>query len=282
MKNGVLYVDREILNLEEAAELFGVSIKTFIKLLKEEKVPARKIGREWRFSRKALIDWLSSGDSQAYSASESDTREFFNKVAPEWEQLSRTCYDESIRDKLFQLNLLDENMTVLDLGSGDGYLSRAVAAHVKKVIAVDISGEMLNELEKKAKAAGISNIETIESDGQDVPLEDSSVEMVCANMYLHHIEEPDIAIKEMYRLVKPGGKVFVADFCNHKNEEFKEKMHDVWPGFKRQEIKKWFCDNGFTNVQIETFQKGIDSGTGTSRGGMNIFVLTAEKPLDIN
>jgi len=273
-------VDREILNLEEAAELFGVSIKTFIKLLKEEKVPARKIGREWRFSRKALIDWLSSGDSQAYSASEGDPREFFNSVAPEWEQLSRTCYDESIRNKLFELNLLDESMTVLDLGSGDGYLSRAVAPYVKKVIAVDISGEMLNELKKKAKAAGISNIETIESDGQDVPLDDSSVEMACANMYLHHIEEPNIAIREMYRLVKPGGKVFVADFCIHKNEEFKEKMHDVWPGFKRQEIKKWFCDNGFSNVQIETFQGSVESSSNSSRGKMNIFILTAEKLLD--
>ncbi|HHV99265.1 MAG TPA: methyltransferase domain-containing protein [Clostridiaceae bacterium] len=273
-------MDREILNLEEAAELFGVSIKTFIKLLKEEKVPARKIGREWRFSRKALIDWLSSGDSQAYSASEGDPREFFDRVAPEWEQLSKICYDESIRNKLFELNLLDENMTVLDLGSGDGYLSRAVAAYVKKVIAVDISGEMLNELKKKAKAAGISNIEAIESDGQDVPLDDSSVEMVCANMYLHHIEEPNIAIGEMYRLVKPGGKVFVADFCIHKNEEFKEKMHDIWTGFKRQEIKKWFNDNGFTNIQIETFQANVDSGIVSPKDRMNIFVLTAEKPLD--
>ncbi len=273
-------MNKEILTLEEAAELFGVSIKTFIKLLKEEKVPARKIGREWRFSRQALIDWLSAGDSQAYSASEGDAREFFNKVAPEWEQLRKICYDESIRNKLFQLNLLDKNMTVLDLGSGDGYLSRAVAAFVKNVIAVDISGEMLSELKRKAKAEGINNIEPIESDGRDVPLDDSSVDMACANMYLHHIEEPEIAIKEMYRLIKPGGKVFVADFCIHNNKEFKEKMHDIWPGFRRQEIKKWFADSGFTNIQIETLQDDESGAGGSSKGTMKIFVLTAEKPLD--
>ena len=69
-------MDKEILNMEEAAELFNVSIKTFIKLLKEEKVPARKIGREWRFSRQALIQWLSAGDSQQYSSSESDPKSF--------------------------------------------------------------------------------------------------------------------------------------------------------------------------------------------------------------
>ncbi len=53
----------DILNLEEAAELLGVSIKTFNKVLHAENLPARKIGREWRFSRAALIAWVGSGGS---------------------------------------------------------------------------------------------------------------------------------------------------------------------------------------------------------------------------
>ncbi|MDT8719367.1 helix-turn-helix domain-containing protein [Clostridium sp. 19966] len=56
----------EILNLEQAVELLGVSEKTLIKLLREEHIPARKIGREWRFSREALIKWIASGDSTNY------------------------------------------------------------------------------------------------------------------------------------------------------------------------------------------------------------------------
>ncbi|MEA4847302.1 MAG: helix-turn-helix domain-containing protein [Clostridiaceae bacterium] len=56
----------DILNLEQAIEFLGVSEKTLIKLLREEHIPARKIGREWRFSREALISWLSSGDSIDY------------------------------------------------------------------------------------------------------------------------------------------------------------------------------------------------------------------------
>lgn len=56
----------DILNLEQAMELLGVSEKTLIKLLREEHIPARKIGREWRFSRQALIDWLAAGDSIDY------------------------------------------------------------------------------------------------------------------------------------------------------------------------------------------------------------------------
>ena len=59
-------MDNDILNLEQTAEFLGISEKTLIKLLREEHVPARKIGREWRFSREALVRWLAAGDSVSY------------------------------------------------------------------------------------------------------------------------------------------------------------------------------------------------------------------------
>lgn len=267
-------MDKDILTLEEAAELFSVSVKTFIKLLKEEKVPARKIGREWRFSRKALIEWLSSGDSQAYSSSEAETKEFFNKVAPEWDELRSGYYDESIKNRLIQPGMLEKSMTVVDLGSGDGYISRSVAGFVGKVYAVDISAGMLRALDKKARNSGIENIQTVESDGQDVPLQDSCADVVFASMYLHHIEDPEIAIKEMHRLLKPGGTVFLADYYEHGNKELKEKMHDVWPGFKLSDVRKWFVKNGFGIVKIEGLADQPVSGKSDPA---RIFILMAVK-----
>ena len=59
-------MDNDILNLEQAIEFFGVSERTMIKLLREERIPARKIGREWRFSKTALLHWLGEGDSVNY------------------------------------------------------------------------------------------------------------------------------------------------------------------------------------------------------------------------
>lgn len=53
----------EILDIEQAAALLGVSLKTFNKVLHHEAVPARKIGREWKFSKAALIEWVGSGRS---------------------------------------------------------------------------------------------------------------------------------------------------------------------------------------------------------------------------
>lgn len=59
-------MEDDILKLEQAIEFLGVSEKTLIKLLREEHIPARKIGREWRFSREALLHWLATGDSIDY------------------------------------------------------------------------------------------------------------------------------------------------------------------------------------------------------------------------
>lgn len=56
-------MNNDIFNLEQAIEFLGVSERTLIIMLREEHIPARKVGREWRFSREALIAWLASGDS---------------------------------------------------------------------------------------------------------------------------------------------------------------------------------------------------------------------------
>jgi len=58
--------DREILNIDGAAAFLGVSIKTFSKVLREGDVPGRKVGREWKFSRQALIEWVSSRTSRDF------------------------------------------------------------------------------------------------------------------------------------------------------------------------------------------------------------------------
>lgn len=59
-------MEKEILNLQEASVFLQVGERTLLKLLREEHIPGRKIGREWRFSREALLTWLSEGDSIEY------------------------------------------------------------------------------------------------------------------------------------------------------------------------------------------------------------------------
>lgn len=67
--------DREILNIDGAAAFLGVSVKTFSKVLREGDVPGRKVGREWKFSRQALIDWVGGGQSMDFYREASEARD---------------------------------------------------------------------------------------------------------------------------------------------------------------------------------------------------------------
>ena len=76
--------DREILNIEEAAARLGVSVKTFNKVLHSENIPARKIGREWKFARTALIGWVGNGRSMDFYREAGDpARAVWSTYGPE-------------------------------------------------------------------------------------------------------------------------------------------------------------------------------------------------------
>jgi excisionase family DNA binding protein len=63
---------KEILDFEEAAAFLGISTKTFAKVLRTEDLPGRKVGREWKFSRSALLAWVGSGRTREFKDESED------------------------------------------------------------------------------------------------------------------------------------------------------------------------------------------------------------------
>lgn len=60
-------MDDTLMNLKQAAEFLGISEKLLMKLLQEEDIPGRKLGKEWRFERSAIKLWISQGSSKQYT-----------------------------------------------------------------------------------------------------------------------------------------------------------------------------------------------------------------------
>ncbi|HYH03765.1 MAG TPA: methyltransferase domain-containing protein, partial [Bacillota bacterium] len=164
----------DILSLEEASQLFQVSTKTFLKLLREENIPARKIGREWRFSRNALLTWLAAGNSQDYISAEEAGKAYFAEVAPVYDELRKGCYGEALRELLLSRFPPRPEYDVADLGTGTGYLAKNLAGYAHKVWAVDSSAAMLEVARQELQQAGLANIELVEGDALDLPLPDHS------------------------------------------------------------------------------------------------------------
>lgn len=242
--------EKEVLNLEEAGALLGISTKTLIKALREEDLPARKIGREWRFSRTALLAWLGEGRSRAYSLSENDVKDYFNQVAPDWEKIRTGYFGESLRDAALGQVKLGPGAVVADVGMGTGFMTEGLLKAGAKVIGVDNSPAMLKEAADRFRWAG-DRLELREGSVQSLPVETGTLDGVFGNMILHHAPEPAVAVKEFARVLKPGGKLVITDMDEHNHAWMLEEMADLWPGFDRADVKTWFEAAGLKDVSVD-------------------------------
>lgn len=96
-------MDKDVFNFEEAARFLEISPKTFNQLLKDEDIPARKIGREWRFSKRALLDWLGKGSSKDY---------FKNQVITRYEEAKSGKTESLISHAKEILNVIAQDKTI--------------------------------------------------------------------------------------------------------------------------------------------------------------------------
>lgn len=109
----------------------------------------------------------------------------------------------------------------LDLACGDGCFTVPCAANGIRIIAGDISNNMLKILQDKAKHNGInlSNVTLCRMNALDIPLADESVDTVVANSVLHLISNPEKVAREIYRVLKKGGVFVCRDDAPGKTTE---------------------------------------------------------------
>ena len=69
-------------------------------------------------------------------------------------------------------------------------------------------------------------------------------------MYLHHVKDPLVAITEMVRILKPGGKLVITDIDTHNYEFLRTEQFDIWLGFEREDIKEWFLSANLRDLEI--------------------------------
>lgn len=103
---------------------------------------------------------------------------------------------------------------VLDIGSGSGTDALIAAGLVGKqgrVLALDMTRAMLDKLRRNIALARMTNIETIEGNAEAIPLPDASVDVVTSNGVLNLVPDKPGAFAEIYRVLRPGGRVQLAD-----------------------------------------------------------------------
>jgi ubiquinone/menaquinone biosynthesis C-methylase UbiE len=175
---------------------------------------------------------------------------FFDRVASEWDEMRLVYYDEAVIEHLAAAAELDASMTVADVGTGTGFIAAGLASRVAQVIGIDDSPGMLAEAEKNLNELGVSNVELRRGDVAALPLADDSVDAAVANMVLHHAVDPAAMLREMARIVRPGGTVAICDAAEHPYAWMREQHADVWLGFSEPQVHAFFTTAGLERPSI--------------------------------
>jgi ubiquinone/menaquinone biosynthesis C-methylase UbiE len=170
----------------------------------------------------------------------SDVKTFFETTAAEWDTMRLTYYDERVIETIADAIAIDDTQTVLDVGTGSGFIAAGLAPRADRVIAIDNSPAMLDVARDHLAQLGIDNVEVREGDLTQPPLNDDSIDAAVANMVLHHAEDPASMLAEMTRVVRPGRWVAITDAVEHPYEWMRTEQADIWLGFTPEQVEGFF------------------------------------------
>lgn len=185
-----------------------------------------------------------------------EAEKYFEVVSGRWDILRKSFYGDEVRDAVLSAARVLPEDTVLDVGAGTGFLTEGAAKIARKVIALDFSQAMTEE--SSAKFGG-GNVEFKIGNAEQIPLPDSSVNAVIGNMILHHCLDPDVAIREMARVLATGGRLALSDLQQHSYEFLREEHADAWLGFDIPRVRTMLQEAGLDEVKVEALESCCSS-----------------------
>lgn len=182
--------------------------------------------------------------------------DYFRRNAAQWDRIRSLHVDEAeVERQLLALLPRGEVVELLDIGTGTGRIMEIVAERVERALGVDLSHDMLLVARSKLDRAGLRNCLVRHGDMYKLPLPGASFDAVTIHQVLHFAEQPGEVIREAGRVLRPGGRLVMADFAAHQQESLRDEHAHRWLGFNDEQVKGW-CESAGLKPQDPIFLPG--------------------------
>jgi ubiquinone/menaquinone biosynthesis C-methylase UbiE len=144
-------------------------------------------------------------------ASVRGARRRFDRWSRSYEQDRRSRWLTTLQDPALEALDLGPSDRLLDVGCGTGRAVRMAAPVVAFASGLDLSRGMVDRA--RTLSAGIDNVRFVEGEAGALPFDDGSMTAVLCTSSFHHYPEPAAAVREMARVLRPEGRLVIADPC---------------------------------------------------------------------
>lgn len=198
-----------------------------------------------------------------------EAEKYFASIASDWGKLREL----HVGDDLVETALLDavgdrSIGTVLDVGTGTARMLELFGPNAERGIGVDFSPRMLTVARAQLDASGLAHCRVRKGDVHNLDLDldlSDSVDVSIVHQVLHFLDDPELAVAQVARTLRPGGQLLIADFLPHTNERLRTEFSHRRMGFRDDEVIGW-CESVGLRVRPTRFltrESSVDSELGS-------------------
>jgi ubiquinone/menaquinone biosynthesis C-methylase UbiE/DNA-binding HxlR family transcriptional regulator len=148
--------------------------------------------------------------------------------------------------------------SLLDLGTGTGRILELLARLYDRAVGIDASPQMLAVARANLDRAGVANAQVRLGDIYHLPFARDSFDLITIHQVLHYLDDPEAALSEAARVLRPGGRLLIVDFAPHDLEFLREAHAHRRLGFAHDQVSQWIEARGLALDRVSDLpgQKG--------------------------